>query len=40
VMLLKSKIPLGFMDLMKIFLVRTAVTLPITSLIAHLVVFR
>ncbi|WP_116473151.1 YjiH family protein [Zobellella maritima] len=40
VMLLKSKIPLGFMDLVKIFLVRTAVILPITCLIAHQVVFR
>ena len=39
VMLLKSKIPLTFFDLVKIFLVRTAVALPITSLIAHLIIF-
>jgi nucleoside recognition membrane protein YjiH len=40
VLILKSRIPLGFFDLVKIFLVRTAISLPVIALIAHLVVFR
>ncbi|WP_027967172.1 YjiH family protein [Halomonas halocynthiae] len=39
VLILKVKIPLGFMDLVKIFLLRTLVSLPIISVIAHFVVF-
>lgn len=39
VLILKTRIPLGFFDLVKIFLVRTAVTLPVIAAIAHLFVF-
>lgn len=40
VMLLKSKIPLKFKDLVIIFLVRKIVILPIATMIAHFVIFR
>ncbi|MDP5291947.1 YjiH family protein [Oceanimonas sp. CHS3-5] len=40
VMLLKSKIPLNFKDLIMIFLVRTIVILPIAAMVAHFIVFR
>lgn len=39
VLLLKSKIPISFMELFVIFLQRTIITLPITALIAHLLFF-
>lgn len=40
VLIIKSRIPLGVFDLVKIFLVRTAIPPPVIALIAHLVVFR
>ncbi|MCC5946803.1 MAG: YjiH family protein [Bernardetiaceae bacterium] len=39
VLILKSKIPLNFLNLVTIFLLRTAISLPIVVLIAHFVVF-
>ena len=39
VMILKTRIPLGFVDLIMIFLLRTLITLPIITLIAHVFVF-
>ena len=40
VLILKSKIPLHFLDLLTIFLLRTAISLPVVVLIAHFVVFE
>jgi nucleoside recognition membrane protein YjiH len=39
VLILKTRIPLGFMDLVTIFLLRTLITLPIITAIAHGFVF-
>jgi nucleoside recognition membrane protein YjiH len=39
VLILKTRIPLGFMDLVSIFLLRTLITLPIITAIAHGFVF-
>ena len=39
VMILKTRIPLNFLDLVVIFLLRTLITLPIIAAIAHWVVF-
>lgn len=39
VLILKVKIPLGFMDLVKIFLLRTFISLPVICAIAHFFVF-
>ena len=39
VMILKTRIPLGFVDLVAIFLLRTAITLPVITFIAHIFVF-
>ena len=38
-LLLKSKIPLKLWELVVIFLLRTAITLPIIAFIAHVFVF-
>jgi len=35
VLILKSKIPLSFLELLVIFVLRTALTLPIIALMAH-----
>jgi nucleoside recognition membrane protein YjiH len=39
VLILKSRIPLSFMELVAIFLIRTAITLPIIALMAHTLFF-
>ena len=39
VLILKSKIPLNFLELVAIFLIRTAITLPIIALMAHTLFF-
>jgi len=39
VLILKTKIPLNFLDLIVVFLLRTLITLPIIAAIAHWVVF-
>lgn len=39
VMLIRSKIPVSFWHLLAIFLIRTAITLPIVVIIAHFIVF-
>ena len=39
VLILKTQIPLNFVDLLVIFLLRTAITLPIVTAIAHWVIF-
>ena len=39
VLILKTQIPLNFVDLVVIFLLRTAITLPIVTAIAHWVIF-
>ena len=39
VLIMKTRIPLGFVDLVKVFLLRTAITLPVIAAIAHLFVF-
>ena len=39
ILLIKSKIPIGFVDLVVIFLQRTIITLPIIALMAHLFFF-
>jgi nucleoside recognition membrane protein YjiH len=39
VLILKSKIPLSFLELVAIFFIRTAITLPIIALMAHLLFF-
>ena len=39
VLIMKTRIPLGFLNLVKIFLLRTIITLPIIVGIAHLFVF-
>jgi nucleoside recognition membrane protein YjiH len=39
VLILKSKIPLSFLELVAIFLLRTAITLPIIALMAHTLFF-
>ena len=39
VMILKTRIPLNFFDLVVIFLLRTLITLPIITVIAHWIVF-
>lgn len=36
VLIIKSKIPLGFIDILQIFLIRTAIALPIAAMVAHL----
>jgi nucleoside recognition membrane protein YjiH len=39
VLIMKTGIPLGFVDLVKVFLLRTVITLPVIAAIAHLFVF-
>ncbi|WP_265181766.1 hypothetical protein [Geomicrobium sp. JCM 19055] len=39
VMLIRSKIPVNFWQLLALFLIRTAITLPIVVLIAHFIIF-
>jgi nucleoside recognition membrane protein YjiH len=39
ILILKTKIPLNFLDLVVVFLLRTIITLPIVAAIAHWVVF-
>ena len=39
ILILKTKIPLNFIDLIVVFLLRTIITLPIVAAIAHWVVF-
>jgi nucleoside recognition membrane protein YjiH len=39
ILILKTRIPLNFLDLVVVFLLRTLITLPIITFIAHLLVF-
>jgi nucleoside recognition membrane protein YjiH len=39
ILILKTQIPLNFIDLVVVFLLRTLITLPIVAAIAHWVVF-
>lgn len=39
VLILKTRIPLSFLNLIQVFLIRTLITLPIAAAIAHLIVF-
>jgi nucleoside recognition membrane protein YjiH len=39
ILIMKTRIPLNFVDLVKVFLLRTAITLPVIAAIAHLFVF-
>jgi nucleoside recognition membrane protein YjiH len=39
ILILKTQIPLNFMDLVVVFLLRTLITLPIIAAIAHWIVF-
>ena len=39
ILILKTRIPLNFLDLVVVFLLRTLITLPIITLIAHVLVF-
>ncbi|WP_307190262.1 hypothetical protein [Geomicrobium sp. JCM 19039] len=39
VMLIRSKIPVNFWQLLALFIIRTIITLPIVVLIAHFIVF-